>query len=209
MFMNSSLVATIALGLAASLSACGGGEPKSDTTPSTSASASPSPTSITGAGGPPADWESKFTPAELTAAQVAMDTWEEYSLLSTAIYKQGKLTPGAKATLQKYDFWWQRDIVDLGETYDKGGLRLVEDVEPLWSYAKSVRLNKDGTGDVVIVQCTDYQPLRYTRNGSPQKINKPKHLVTPLMVTMTKPDDEHGWMYYKAQLKDRTSCAAE
>jgi len=209
MFMKRSLIATIAVGLAASLAACGGGEPKSDTTPSTSASPSPSPTASTDAGGPPADWESKFTPAELTAARSAMDTWEEFSRLSFEIYKQGKLTPGAKATLQKYDFYWQRDVVELGETYDKGGLRQVSDVEPLWSYVKSVRLNKDGTGDVVIVQCTDYRPLRYTRNGKPQKIDKPTHLITPLLVTMTKPDDQHGWMYQKADLKDKASCSAE
>jgi hypothetical protein len=210
MFMRRSLIATIAVGLAASLAACGGGEPKSDTSPSTSVSTSPSPTASTDAGGPPADWESKFTATELTAARSAMDTWEEYSRLSAEIYKQGKLTLGAKATLQNYDFWWQRDIVTLGETYDKGGLRRVLDVKPLWSYAKSVELDKgDKTGNVVIVECTDYRPLRYTRNGKPQEIKKPKHLVTPLLITMTKPDDQHGWMYYKAQLKDKTSCSAE
>jgi hypothetical protein len=209
MFMKSSLIATIALGLAASLSACGGSDPKSDPTPSTSASTSPSPTSSPDAGGPPADWESKFTPTELTAAHDAMDTWEQFSPLLDEIYRQGKLTPGAKATLQKYDFNWQRDIVDLGETYDKGGLRLVEGVKPLWSYVKSVRISADGTGWVVIDQCTDYRPLRYTRNGSPQKINKPKHLITQLKVTMTKPDNEHGWMHEKSVLKDKTSCSAE
>jgi len=209
MFMKRSLIATIAVGLAASLAGCGGGEPKSDTTPSTSASTSPSPAPSQDAGGPPADWESKFTAVELTAARNAMYRWEQFRRLSAEIYRKGKLTPGAKKTLQDYDFWWQRDIVTLGETYDKGGLRRVHDVEARWSYAKSVRLNKDGTGNVVIVECTDYGPLRYTRNGQPQKINKPKHLVTPLLVTMTKPDDEHGWMYQRADLKDKRSCDAE
>jgi hypothetical protein len=51
------------------------------------------------------------------------------------------LTPGATATLKEYDFWWQRDMVTLGETYEKGGLRRESDVEALWSYVKSVRLN--------------------------------------------------------------------
>jgi len=209
MFMKRSLIATIAVGLAASLAACGGGEPQSDTTPSTSVSKSPSPTASTDAGGPPADWESKFTPAELTAARSAMGTWEKFRPLLDEIYKQGKLTPGAKTTLQKYDFWWQRDMVDLGETYDKGGLRLVEGVKPLWAYANSVRISKDGTGWVVIVQCTDYRPLRYTRNGKPQKINKPEHLITPLLVTMTKPDTDHGWMHEKSVLRDKASCSGE
>lgn len=207
--MKRSLIATVAVGLAASLTACGGGEPDPDTTPSTPATTSPSPTSSAEAGGPPADWESKFTPAELNAAHHAMDTWDEYRKLSAEIYKQGKLTPGAKATLQRYDFWWQRDIATLGETYDKGGLRRVSDVQGLWSFVKSVELDKGGTGDVVIVQCTDYRPLRYTRNGKPQMIDKPKHLVTPLLVQMTKPDKDHGWMYYKAILKDKASCSAE
>jgi hypothetical protein len=209
MFMKRSLIATIAVGLAASLAACGGGEPKSGTSPSTSVSSSPSPTASTDAGGPPADWESKFTATELTAARSAMHTWEEFRPLLDEIYKQGKLTPGAKATLQRYDFNWQRDMVDLGETYDKGGLRLVEGVRPLWAHAKSVRIGKDGTGWAVIVQCTDYRPLRYTRNGTSQKINKPEHLITPLLVTMTKPDTEHGWMHEKSVLKDKASCAGE
>jgi hypothetical protein len=209
MFMRRSLIATISVGLAASLAACGGGATKPDTTPSTSASTSPSPTATTDAGGPPAHWESKFTPAELTAARSAMHTWEEFRPLLDEIHKEGKLTPGAKATLQNYDFWWQRDIVTLGETYDNGGLRLVQGVKPLWAYAKFVRLNKDGTGEVVILQCTDYRPLHYRLNGSPQKIKKPKHLITPLLITMTKPDDEHDWMLEKSVLKDKASCSAE
>jgi hypothetical protein len=207
--MKRALIATIALGLAASLAACGGGEPKSGPTPSTPASSTPSPTSSAASGGPPADWESKFIPTELSAAHAAMDTWDVYSRLSTEIYKEGKLTPGAKATLQKYDFNWQRDIVTLGETYDNGGLRRISDVKALWSYVKSVRLNTDGTGNVVIVECTDYRPLRYIRNGEPQKINKPKHLITPLLITMVKPDSEHGWMHEKSVLKDKASCSAE
>ncbi len=208
--MKRTLIAATALALAGTLAACGGDdEPKSDPTPSTSASTSPTPTASTDAGGPPADWESNFTKAELAAAHKAMDRWNEYRPLLDQIHMQGRLTPGAKATLQEYDFWWQRDMVTLGETYDKGGLRLVEGVVPLWSYVKSVRLNKDGTGDVGIVQCTDYRPLRYTRNGKPQKVNKPKHLTTPLLITMTKPDAEHGWMQLESKLKDKSSCSAE
>jgi len=207
--MKCSFIAVIALGLTASLAACGGGAADPHASPSTTVSTSPSPTGTQTTGGPPANWESKFTPVELAAARTGMSTWEDYRRLSSEIYKEGKLTPGAKATLQKYDFWWQRDIVTLGETYDKGGLRRVSDVKPLWSYVKSVELDADGeTGDLVIVQCTDYRPLRYTRNGRPQTVDKPKHLMTPLLIQMTKPDKDHGWMYYKANLKDKTSCSA-
>ena len=210
--MKRTLIAATTLALAGTLAACGGddNEAKSDPTPSTSTSTSPTPTASTDAGGPPADWESKFTPAELAAGKEALARWEEWRQLSADIYRKGVLTPGARATLEEYDFWWQRDMVTLGETYEKGGLRRESDVKALWSYVKSVRLNDGGgSGEVVLVECTDYQPLRYTRNGQPQKINKPKHLVTPLLITMTKPDEEHGWMYFETDLKDKTSCAAE
>ncbi|MGE3412884.1 MAG: hypothetical protein AB7L91_11735 [Dehalococcoidia bacterium] len=206
--MKRTLIAATTLALAGTLTGCGGDDqPESDATPSTTATSSPTPTSD--AGGPPADWESNFSDEELAAAEAAMARWDEYRPLLDQIHMTGKLTPGAKATLQEYDFWWQRDMVTLGETYDKGGLRLVEGVEPLWSYAKSVRLNDDGTGEVVIVQCTNYEPLRYSRNGKPQEIEKPKHLITPLLITMTKPDGEHGWMHQESKLKDKSSCADE
>lgn len=208
--MKRTLIA--ALALAAGLAGCGGNEePKTDPPPTSSptASTTPTPTATAAAGGPPADWELKFSPSELSAAQEAMKRWEKFRRLSAEIYRQGKFTPGAKATLQEYDFWWQRNIVVLGETYDKGGLRREESVEALWSYVDSVRLNKDGTGAVTIVQCTNYEPLRYSRNGKPVDIKKPKHLVTPLHITMTKPDVEHGWMHQETKLKDKQPCAPE
>lgn len=207
--MKRTLIAATTLALAGTLTGCGGDDqPESDATPSTTATSSPAPTSD--AGGPPADWESNFTEAELAAGKEALARWTRWRQLSAEIYRNGVLTPGATATLKEYDFWWQRDMVTLGETYEKGGLRRESDVEALWSYVKSVRLNEGGkSGQVVIVECTNYEPLRYTRNGKPQKINKPKHLVTPLLITMTKPDGQHGWMYYETDLKDKTSCAAE
>ncbi len=207
--MKRTLIAATTLALTGTLAGCGGNdEPKADPTQSPTVSSSPTPTSD--AGGPPTDWESNFTEAELAAGKKALARWHEWRQLSAEIYRNGVLTPGAKATLQEYDFWWQRDMVTLGETYEKGGLRREADVEALWSYVKSVRLNNGGkSGEVVIVECTDYEPLRYTRNGKPQKIKKPKHLVTPLVITMTKPDEQHGWMYYETDLKDKKSCAAE
>jgi hypothetical protein len=205
--MKRTLIAATALALAGALAGCGGDdEPKADPTQTPTTSSS---TPTNEPGGPPSDWESNFTQAELAAGKKALGRWQEYRPLLDEIHMKGRLTPGAKATLQEYDFWWQRDIVTLGETYDKGGLRLVEGVTPLWTYVKSVKIgNRGETGDVVIVQCSDYRSLRYTRNGKPQNVNKPKHLVTPLLITMTKPDSEHGWMHFESKLKDKTSCAA-
>ena len=211
--MKRTLVAATALSLAITLASCGDNDEDPAPSPSPSADASSTTTSpsvpttsTSEAGGPPADWEANLTRIELEAAQSAMQSWEEFRPLLDDIYKKGQLTPGAKSTLQKYDFWWQRDIVDLGETYEKGGLRLEAGVEPIWSYASSVKLSPDGTGEVVITQCTYYEPLSYSRDGKVLDIKKPKHLITPLEITMTKPDGKHGWMHYETKLKDKTSC---
>jgi hypothetical protein len=207
--MKRTLLVVFALSLAGSLAACGGDDPKADSTPTAPTSVPSSPTPTSAGGGPPTDWESKFTASELAAGRKALARWTSWRQLSSEIYKNGVLTPGAKATLQDYDFWWQRDLVTLGETYENGGLRREGDVEALWSYVKSIRIDNDGTtGQVVIVECTDYRPLRYTRNGEPQKVNKPRNPVTPLLITMTKPDAQHDWMYYRTDLKDERSCAA-
>ena len=131
--MKRALVAAYALALVWVLFGCGGNdEPEGDPAQSTlSPTVSSSPTPTNDVGGPPTDWESKFTQAELTAGKNALARWQESAPLLDEIHRNGRLTPGAKATLQEYDFWWQRDIVTLGETYDKGGLRLVEGVSPV------------------------------------------------------------------------------
>lgn len=213
--MKRTLVAATALSLVITLASCGDNDedpaPSSSPSPDVSSTTPSAPATATREpDGPPADWEREFTPTELAAGKAALARWTQWRQLSSQIYKQGRFTPGAEATLKEYDFWWQRNIRTLSETYDKGGLRRVSDVEPLWAYVKSVRLAANGeTGEVRIVECTDYEPLRYERNGQPQEIKKPKHLVTPLLITMTKPDAEHDWMYYETKLKDKTSCAAQ
>lgn len=192
--------AAVLVAVMISVAACGGeNDPGPTTDPSPTAS-STSPSAEPG--GPPAGWEDKFTREELQTYNAALNGWENYNRYVTPIYQAGMDTPEARETLKKYSALWQRDVVELAETYDKGGLRLAQDVEPLWTYAKSITPTY-----VVIVQCTDYGPLRYTRNGEPQKINKPKHLVTPLLVKMTKPEG-HDWLYGGVTLKDKSSCDA-
>ena len=212
--MNRTLVAAACVALSVMVTGCAGdGEATDQPSPSPSSSSStpPEPTTDPSSTGDtyPTDWEANFSGSDLDAARDALSRWSEYRELSAEIYRKGRLTPGAKATLQDYDFWWQRDIVKLGETYDKGGLRRASDVESLWAFVKRVDVADGGdTGDIVIVDCTDYRPLRYTRNGEPFEVDKPKNLVTTLLVTMTKPDSEHDWMYYEAKVEDETACTA-
>ena len=89
--MRRTLIAATALALVGILVGCGGNdEPKGDPTQSTqSPTVSSSPTPTSDAGGPPTDWESKFTQAELTAGKKALARWQEYRPLLDEIHRKG------------------------------------------------------------------------------------------------------------------------
>ena len=195
---------TLIAALSASVTSCGGGgdpetKPPSNNTTSTK---DPSPSeSPSEAGGPPTGWEDKFTHQQMNNYNAALRRWEQYTKLSNEIYRKGKDTPDARDTLQEFSLFWQRDVVTLSTDYDKGGLRREVPAEPLWTYAKSVKPTY-----VVIVQCTDYSRIKYTKNGDVLD-NKPKHLVTPLVVRMGKPKGQ-DWVFEGSTLKDKKSCVA-
>lgn len=177
---------------------------EADPIPEASTSVSPSQTPTTTpvkTGGPPAGWEKKFTQRQLNTYDAALARWTRFSELNDSIYQKGKNTRQARAALREYDLFSQRNIKILGETFDKGGVRQVGSAEAQWSYAKTVKTNR-----VVLIQCLDYSNLRYTKRGKVMR-NRPKHLVTPLVVRMTKPDDRN-WMFESSTLKDKTSCTA-
>lgn len=192
--------ATAALLLAASV---GCSDSQADPIPKASTSATPSqtPTTAPKTGGPPVGWEKKFTQQQLNTYDAALARWTRFNELNNSIYQKGKNTPQARAVLREYDLFSQRNIKTLGETFDKGGVRQVGSAEAQWSYAKTVKTNR-----VVLVQCLDYSNLRYTKKGKAMQ-NRPKHLVTPLVVRMTKPNDRN-WMFESSTLKDKTSCTA-
>ena len=193
------VVATAVLMLGAA--ACGGGnEPEADPTPipTTSPTQSTSPTDPPG--GPPEGWEDKFTRDQLNIYNAALGRWERYTELANEIYRKGKDTPEARAVLREYNLFWQRDIVTLAQVYDEAGTREERPPEPLWTYARSIKPTQ-----VVIIQCTNYSEVRITRNGEVID-NKPKHLVTPLVIQMTKPKGR-DWMFEGSTLKDKASCA--
>jgi len=196
----------LALALCAALSggliACGGGgDPETKPAPSnTESMEDPSPRDDSSeAGGPPAGWEDKFTRGQLNSYNAALRRWEQYTKLANEIYRQGKDTPEARKILQEYSLFWQRDVLTLQTQFDKGGLRQEVPDKPLWTFATTIKPTY-----VVMVQCTDYRDIRYTKNGDVLD-NKPKHPVTPLIIRMTKLRTG-DWVHRGSTLKDKKTC---
>ncbi len=193
---------TLIAALSGSLTACGGGsDPQTKPSPSTAASAKdPNPSDDPSeAGGPPTGWEDKFTHEQMNTYNAALRRWKQYTKLSNEIYRQGKDTPEARKILQEYSLFWQRDVLTLQTQFDKGGLREEVPDKPLWTFATTIKPTY-----VVIVQCTDYRDIRYTKNGDVLD-NKPKHAVTPLIIRMTKLRTG-DWVHRGSTLKDKKTC---
>jgi hypothetical protein len=195
------LTLALVVTLSSSLAACGG-DPEAKPAPSKTSKETPSPSEDPSkAGGPPAGWEDKFTRQELNTYNAALRRWEQYTKLANEIYRKGRDTHDARNTLREFSLIWQRDVLTLSTDYEKGGLRREVPSEPMWTYAQSVKPTY-----VVIVQCTDYSKIKYTKNGDVLD-NKPKHLVTPLVVRMSKPKGK-DWVFQGSTLKDKESCVA-
>lgn len=199
------LLAGAAVLLLAGLSACGGdeGSPGADTVarPTTS----PSPVEQASAG--PTGWEKEYSHAELVAYENALSRWQEYSAALARIYKRGQNTPTARATIREYDLGWQGEVAILDRYYDKGGVRDIRGPEVLWSRPRDIIMNRDGTGTVLIEQCTDYRNvLVVRRDGKPAKV-MPKHPITPVVINMAMGKGS-DWKVADLKLKDKRSCAA-
>jgi hypothetical protein len=191
--------------LLAGLSACGGDEDSPAADPATTRTTSPSPVEPASAG--PTGWEKRYSHVELVAYENALSRWQEYSEALARIYKRGKNTPAARATIREYDLAWQGEVAILDRYYDKGGVRDIRGPEALWSRPRDIIMNRDGTGTVLIEQCTDYRRvLVVRRDGKPAKV-KPKHPITPVVINMAmgKGDD---WKVADLRLRDKRSCAA-
>ena len=195
---------SLIVALSGSLAACGGGrDPETKPPPSnTTSTDDPSPSDDPSkSGGPPTGWEDKFTHEQINIYNAALRRWEQFSKLANEIYRHGKDTPEARKTLREYSLFWQRDVVTLARDYDKGGIREEVQPTPLWTYPTSIESNQ-----VAMIECTDFSNIKYTKNGDVLD-NKPKHLVTPLIVRMTKTTDGE-WKFRNTTLKDKASCAA-
>jgi hypothetical protein len=202
--MKRTLVALVCLVAAVAVTACGTDDPPGgDPLPSPTTELSASANSPSSAETPPA-WESKFSPRELDQYKEALRRWQEYTAKTHEIYEAGSDTPGARRVFQEYSLTWQGDAAVLADSA-KRHLRVTVPEKSLSTRAISVRLNRDGTGTVEISQCTDYRPVTVLQNGTQIKTSQPSHLVTPLLINMTKPAGR-DWMVAKTDLRDHSSC---
>jgi hypothetical protein len=151
-------------------------------------------------------WQAKFTAEQLEAYDAALERWQKYTEKTNEIYRVGKDTPEARAVLREYSMQWQGDVAVLADTADRK-VRIERPAKPLSWKAVSIKLNDDGTGNLIISQCTSYRDILVTQGGKPIGEAKPEHVVTALTINMSKPKG-YDWMVAATDLKDKRSCAA-
>ncbi|MEJ7831858.1 MAG: hypothetical protein WKF79_03010 [Nocardioides sp.] len=151
-------------------------------------------------------WQSKYTDDELAIYEDALARQLEYFEKKNAIYKAGKDTPEAREVFREYSLLWPGLVAELAESYDQRGLRIVRPPTPLSTRMVSINMNEDGTGSLLMSQCTDYSDILVTQNGEELSGTKPDHLITALTINMSKPEGR-DWMLATTELKDKQSCA--
>lgn len=205
------LVTTFVLAVTMSSAAgCSSTDPRAEPTPTRSPSSSASPPSpsspATEPGGPPAGWEDKYTADELGAYEAALARWKRYQQAAGPIDAAGKYTPEAEELYREYIVTWQTSVIQLRGA-EKAGVRVEVPPEALWTIADSVEIKADGSGTVVLRQCTDYGDVRVTKDGVVTEDGvKPKHLVTPILIRMVTLDGK--WKYVETTIEDESACTA-
>jgi len=160
--------------------ACGGGDPKSDPSPSTTISSPP-----TASTSPTPTWDEKFSPAELQRYKEARARWLEYWAFYTAAARKGVDTPSVMAGFEKYSMAPLSEHSQFLDTYVNGGARMEVAPKVLWTSASKI-----GPTSVVFNYCLDYTDARITTNGQVNEITDPsRRLVKVQMRKTTK-----GWM---------------
>ncbi|WP_159083765.1 hypothetical protein [Nocardioides terrigena] len=154
---------------------------------------------------PPA-WHEKFTAEQIDAYEAALNRWQQYAERTNEAWRVGDNSAEARATIREYDMQWQATLSVFEDSVTQG-IRIERPIKPIWSKPTLIRLGSDGTGTVVIYQCTDYRGLLVTQNGRELRGTKPDHRITPFTVHMAKPEDG-DWMVARTQLKDAVSCDA-
>jgi len=162
-------------------SACGGGDPKSDPSPSPTTSSTP-PTSSS----PTPTWDNKFSPADLQRYEAAKSRWLEFWAFYTDAAHKGVDTPAVKAGFEKYSMTALGDYSNFLDIYVRGGVRMEVPPKVLWTNASKI-----GDTTVVFNYCLDSTNERdVNTNGDVNPNNPPyRQLVT---VQMRKTDK--GWM---------------
>lgn len=192
-----------------SAAGCSGNNPQVEPTPTPPSSSSPSSTQSAPAsepGGPPVDWEDSYTTEELSAYEAALSRWKRYQQAVEPIDAAGKYTTEAEELYREYIVTWQTSVIQLRDA-EKAGVRVEVPPEPIWTIADSVEIKADGSGTVVLRQCTDYSKVRVTKDGIVTEEGlKPEHVVTPILIQMVTLDGK--WKYVETTIEDKTSCAA-
>ncbi|MBZ5735373.1 hypothetical protein K8Z61_12785 [Nocardioides sp. TRM66260-LWL] len=160
-------------------SACGGGDPKGDPSPTSTVSSSPTSSS------PTPTWDAKFSPAQLQRYQEARARWMEYWAFYTEAARKGVDTPSVMAGFEKYSMAPLSEHSQFLDTYVNGGARMEVAPKVLWTSASKI-----GPTSVVFNYCLDYTDARITTNGQVNEITDPsRRLVKVQMRKTTK-----GWM---------------
>lgn len=201
--MAAALLAVSMLGVAGCDS---GGQKDEPVSPTSSASPTSPRSPATGEpDGPPNGWEDKYTADELRAYGTALSRWQRYQQLTEPIDETGKYTPEAEEVYREYVVTWQTSVIQLRNA-EKAGVHVEVPPEPLWTIAESVELKADGSGTVVIRQCTDYSKVRVTKNGAVVEDGvKPQHVVTPILIRMVTIGGK--WKYVETTVEDKKTCA--
>jgi len=161
-------------------SACGGGDPTVDPSPSPTISSTPSTSTS-----PTPTWDKNFSQAQLQRYREARARWLEYWAFYTAAARKGVDTPAVKAGFEKYSMAPLSEHSQFLDTYVDGGARMEVAPKVLWTSASKI-----GPTSVVFNYCLDYTEARITTNGQVNQINDPsRRLVKVQMRETTK-----GWM---------------
>jgi hypothetical protein len=173
--------------------ACGGGDPKSDPSPSspttsTSPTSSPSPTSDA--------WKAQYSPAQLKAYNAALARWNEYEQQSEPIWARGKATQAAANLFKEYfpSPAWQAQYRRLA-SYEQVDVKVNGTPGIYWS--KATKISDNGLS-VEITQCVDNTQIKVTQNGMPAKPVKAQQKPNIRVLSLSKPKG-YDWLVYGIQ----------
>lgn len=192
-FHTNTCAALGAVVLMLGLSACGGGNPKSDPSPSPTISSSPSSSPT-----PQPTWDNKFSPAQMKSYNAALTRWKEWWAFYTEAARKGVDTPAVQAGFAKYVTDPITEHQNFLDIYVTGGVRMERAPTVLWTSA--TRITKtDVDFNYCLDMSTDHEVNPTTGKVNP--VDPPlKQLVTVRMLNTTK-----GWklLGYLYQNKER------
>ncbi|MDT0201876.1 hypothetical protein [Nocardioides sp. AE5] len=132
---------------------------RAPTLPDKKQMAAPTPTETVG----PGPWQDDFAEAELDEYAAALARWEDYQEKAAPIYREGKATADSLALFE--EFFMTPDAMQTAlEGYEERGVKVVGEVQILWSRAGSVTSDERGTA-VVVEQCINVARTSIVEGG--------------------------------------------